>query len=298
MNSVERLLHYSHHIEQEPPHEIPDKRPPNWPSSGQLEFENVQMSYRPGLPLVLKSLTFSVKAGEHIGIVGRTGAGKSTIMASILRLTELSGGCIKLDGVDISQVGLDDLRKHIAIIPQDPLLFSGTIRSNLDPFGQYDDQKLWDALRWAHLVSNKEGETEEGRDSPVDTVQRFTLDTPIEEEGANLSVGQRSLVSLARALVIPSAITLLDEATASVDYATDQLIQQTIAEKFADRTLLCIAHRLKTIIGYDRVCVLDAGTIAEFDTPEKLYDIPGGIFRGMCDRSGITEKDIRAAQSL
>ncbi|KAG8924864.1 hypothetical protein FRC02_010146 [Tulasnella sp. 418] len=199
------------------------------------------MSYRPGLPLVLKGLSFNIKAGEHVGIVGRTGAGKSSIMACILRLTELSGGSITLDGVDISQVGLDDLRKHISLIPQDPLLFSGTIRSNLDPFGQHDDQRLWDALRWAHLVNNKEGEEEGQRDS-AEPAQRFTLDTVIEEEGGNLSVGQRSLVSLARAIVIPSAITLLDEATASVDYVTDQLIQQTIAEKFADRTLLCIAR--------------------------------------------------------
>ncbi|KAG9017508.1 hypothetical protein FRB90_001017 [Tulasnella sp. 427] len=300
-NAIERILHYSKEIETEPPHQLPDRRPPNWPAAGHLAFRNVEMSYRPGLPTVLKDLSFVIEAGESIGIVGRSGAGKSSIMVALYRLAELKSGKIELDGIDISTLGLDDLRQNLAIIPQDPLLFSGTLRTNLDPFGKYDDALLWDALKRAHLVgdSNSKRGSADGHEQPSseDVVgNRFTLDTAIEEEGANLSVGQRSLVSLARALVTPSTITLLDEATASVDYATDQLIQETIAREFNDRTLLCIAHRLRTILGYDRVCVMDAGRVAEFDTPLNLFAKAGGIFRSMCDRSGITEKDIRLAR--
>lgn len=300
-NAIERILHYSNEIETEPPHQLPDSKPSNWPAAGRLEFKNVQMSYRPGLPTVLKDLSFSIEAGESIGIVGRSGAGKSSIMVALYRLTELKSGTIELDGVDISTLGLDDLRQNLAIIPQDPLLFSGTLRTNLDPFGKYDDAMLWDALKRAHLVggsTSKRGSLDapELPSAEDPSGGRFSLDTVIEEEGANLSVGQRSLVSLARAIVTPSTITLLDEATASVDYATDQLIQETIAREFSDRTLLCIAHRLRTILGYDRVCVMDAGQVAEFDTPLNLFNKTEGIFRSMCDRSGIAEKDIRAAR--
>jgi len=300
-NAVERILYYSQEVEQEAPHVVLDnKLPPNWPSGGRLTFKDVQMSYRPDLPTVLKSVSLDIQAGESVGIVGRSGAGKSSIMTALYRLTELSSGSISLDGVDISTLGLDDLRRNLSIIPQDPLLFSGTIRSNLDPFGQYDDAMLWDALKRAHLVEDNGdiGGTDESSPTAESdaVVRRFTLDTIIEEEGANLSVGQRSLVSLARAIVIPSTITLLDEATASVDYATDQLIQETIATQFRDRTLLCIAHRLRTILGYDRVCVMNAGAVAEFDTPMKLYENLNGIFRSMCDRSGITAKDIQLAR--
>ncbi|KAG8950683.1 hypothetical protein FRC04_007308 [Tulasnella sp. 424] len=300
-NAIERILHYSNEIETEPPHQLPDSKPANWPAAGRLEFKNVQMSYRPGLPTVLKDLSFSIEAGESIGIVGRSGAGKSSIMIALYRMTELKSGTIELDGVDISTLGLDDLRQNLAIIPQDPLLFSGTLRTNLDPFGRYDDAMLWDALKRAHLVgspTSKRGSVDGAEPLSAEDASagRFSLDTVIEEEGANLSVGERSLVSLARAIVTPSTITLLDEATASVDYATDQLIQETISREFSDRTLLCIAHRLRTILGYDRVCVMDAGRVAEFDTPLNLYNKADGIFRSMCERSGITEKDLRAAR--
>ncbi|KAF8519129.1 ABC transporter [Hysterangium stoloniferum] len=290
MNGVERVVYYANEIEQDPDYHRPENTPPSvWPAEGGIELKDVVMSYRPELPSVLKGLTMSVRGGDKIGIVGRTGAGKSSIMTALFRLVELKSGSIHIDGVDISGLGLMDLRSRLSMIPQDPVLFNGTIRTNLDPFGLHDDARLWDALKRVYLVEpEKVGEVEE------DSQNKFTLDTPVEDEGANLSVGQRSLVSLARALVKDSKILILDEATASVDFETDAKIQDTIAEAFADRTILCIAHRLKTIIGYDKICVVDAGRIAEYDTPMKLYDA-GGIFRGMCDRSSITPDDIRLA---
>ncbi|PPQ68225.1 hypothetical protein CVT26_005758 [Gymnopilus dilepis] len=300
MNSVERIVYYAKGIEQEAPHDIPDKKPPSsWPAEGRLELKDVVLSYRPELPPVLKGLSMSIQAGEKIGIVGRTGAGKSSIMTALYRLVEITSGSIKLDDIDVSTIGLTDLRKSLAIIPQDPVI-SGTLRSNLDPFNLHDDATLWDALKRAYLVESSknnsitthEDEPPSGAQTPVN---RFTLDTVIEDEGGNLSVGQRSLVSLARALVKNAKVIILDEATASVDYETDRKIQDTIAQEFHDRTILCIAHRLRTIISYDRICVLDAGQIAEFDTPARLYEKEDGIFRGMCERSSITLEDIKFA---
>jgi len=299
MNSVERVLHYATGVEQEAAIDLPEKKPPApWPSKGQIEMKDVVLKYRPGLPAVIKGISMNVRAGEKIGIVGRTGAGKSSIMTALFRLVEITSGSITIDGVDVSQVGLGDLRSGLAIIPQDPLLFSGTLRSNLDPFSLEDDATLWDALRRSYLVDTTKRESayddpSTGTNTPVN---KFTLDTVIEDEGQNLSVGQRSLVSLARALVKNAKIIVLDEATASVDYETDRNIQDTIAHEFQDRTILCIAHRLATIISYDRICVMDAGKIAEFDTPANLYQIPDGIFRGMCEHSSITLDDIAMAR--
>ncbi|KAI9439887.1 ABC transporter [Lactarius indigo] len=307
MNSVERIVYYARDLEQEPPHEIPDQKPPApWPSNGKLEINEAVLKYRPELPLVLKGLSMSVEGGEKIGIVGRTGAGKSSIMVALFRVVDLVSGSINIDGVDISKLGLNDVRNAISIIPQDSTLFSGTLRSNLDPFGQHDDARLWDALRRSYLVeeakrvspvlSEVDGEEEQlGTGATTPNAPRFTLDSPIEEEGSNLSIGQRSLVSLARALVKDSKILILDEATASVDYETDRKIQETIASEFRDRTILCIAHRLRTIISYDRICVLDNGKIAEFGVPEVLYE-QEGIFRGMCEHSSITLEDIRSSR--
>lgn len=304
MNSVERIVHYATEIEQEAAHEIPDMKPPqSWPAHGEVELKDIVLNYRSELPPVLKGISMSVKAGEKIGIVGRTGAGKSSIMTALFRIVELSSGSILLDGVDVSQIGLTDLRKSLAIIPQDPLLFSGTLRTNLDPFNLHDDATLWDALKRSYLVADTSRRNsvvpEEDSSSGVHTpVNRFTLDTVIEDEGGNLSIGQRSLVSLARALVKNSRVIILDEATASVDYETDRNIQDTIAYEFKDKTILCIAHRLRTIISYDRICVLDAGQIAEFDTPARLYEMTEGIFRGMCERSSITMEDIKMAMKV
>ncbi|EON64929.1 hypothetical protein W97_04163 [Coniosporium apollinis CBS 100218] len=281
MNATERIHYYGTEIEEEPPLKVADVRP-SWPERGEIEFDNVQMRYRPGLPLVLQGLSLHVKAGERVGVVGRTGAGKSSIMSTLFRLVELSGGSITIDGVDIGRVGLYDLRSRLAIIPQDPTLFRGTIRSNLDPFNEHTDLELWAALRQADLVAQDA--------SMEDRTQRIHLDSVVEEEGLNFSLGQRQLMALARALVRGSQIIVCDEATSSVDMETDQKIQKTIVEGFRGKTLLCIAHRLKTIIGYDRILVMDAGKVAELDTPLALYE-KGGIFRGMCERSGIRRED-------
>ncbi|WPH03689.1 oligomycin resistance atp-dependent permease yor1 [Acrodontium crateriforme] len=281
MNSTERLHYYGTELEEEAPLHVGDVRP-SWPEKGEIIFDNVQMRYRAGLPLVLKGLSMHVKAGERIGVVGRTGAGKSTIMSTLFRLVELSGGSITVDGVNIAQIGLNDLRSKLAIIPQDPTLFRGTIRSNLDPFNEHNDLELWNALRQADLVGAEQ--------TMEDEAGRIHLDTTVEDEGLNFSLGQRQLLALARALVRGSQIIVCDEATSSVDFETDQKIQKTIVRGFKGKTLLCIAHRLKTIIGYDRILVMDAGNVAELDSPINLYD-QGGIFRSMCDRSGIRRED-------
>jgi ATP-binding cassette subfamily C (CFTR/MRP) protein 1 len=282
MNATERLNYYGTELEEEAPLHTVEVRK-TWPESGEIIFNNVQMRYRANLPLVLNNLSMHVKGGERIGIVGRTGAGKSSIMSTLFRLVELSGGSITIDGLDISTIGLHDLRSRLAIIPQDPTLFKGTIRSNLDPFGEHTDLELWSALRQSDLVSE---------DASLDDSSpgRIHLDGIVEDEGLNFSLGQRQLMALARALVRGSQIIVCDEATSSVDMETDERIQKTIATGFRGKTLLCIAHRLKTIINYDRICVMDQGTIAELDTPYALYQ-RDGIFRGMCDKGGIRPED-------
>lgn len=282
MNATERLHYYGTELEEEAPLKTIEVRK-SWPEKGEIVFNDVQMRYREGLPLVLQGLTMHVAGGERIGVVGRTGAGKSSIMSTLFRLVELSGGSITIDGMDISKIGLHDLRSRLAIIPQDPTLFRGTIRSNLDPFNEHTDLELWSALRQSDLVGD-------GANLDDKSPGRIHLDAVVEEEGLNFSLGQRQLMALARALVRNSQIIVCDEATSSVDMETDDKIQRTIATGFKGKTLLCIAHRLRTIINYDRICVMDQGRIAELDTPYQLY-LKGGIFRGMCDRSGIRVED-------
>ncbi|KAH8809406.1 ABC multidrug transporter-like protein [Xylogone sp. PMI_703] len=282
MNATERLHYYGTQLEEEAPLHTVDVRE-SWPETGEIVFDNVEMRYRAGLPLVLQGLSMHIKGGERIGIVGRTGAGKSSIMSTLFRLVEISSGSIKIDGIDISTIGLQDLRSRLAIIPQDPTLFKGTIRSNLDPFNEHTDLELWSALRQSDLISE---------DASLDDKSpgRIHLDGVVEDEGLNFSLGQRQLMALARALVRGSQIIVCDEATSSVDMETDEKIQRTMAKGFKGKTLLCIAHRLKTIINYDRICVMDQGRIAELDAPLTLYE-QGGIFRGMCDRGGIRRED-------
>lgn len=294
MNAVERILHYGTQLEEEAPEHTIDVRP-SWPEKGEIVFDKVEMRYRANLPLVLKGMSIHVQGGERIGIVGRTGAGKSSIMSALFRLVELSSGHIVIDGLDISTVGLHDLRSRLAIIPQDPTLFRGTVRSNLDPFNEHTDLELWSALRQADLVSPTDAtNTAEKDQAAQQQQQRISLDSTVEEDGLNFSLGQRQLMALSRALVRGSQIIVCDEATSSVDMETDDKIQRTIASGFKGKTLLCIAHRLRTIIGYDRICVMDAGRIAELDTPLNLW-MQAGIFRSMCDRSGIRGEDIRGA---
>ncbi|CAK7197677.1 ATP-binding cassette transporter yor1 [Sporothrix eucalyptigena] len=321
MNAVERLQYYGQQLEEEAPLHTIDVRK-SWPERGEIVFNNVEMRYREGLPLVLRGLSIHVQGGERIGIVGRTGAGKSSIMSTLFRLVEISGGRISIDGIDIATIGLHDLRSRLAIIPQDPTLFRGTVRSNLDPFNEHNDLELWSALRQADLVSDDAEQpgsgnaasgsgsgsgSKEGASSSVAPVPaaadavagrdtRIHLDSIVEEDGLNFSLGQRQLMALARALVRGSQIIVCDEATSSVDMETDDKIQATIASGFRGKTLLCIAHRLRTIIGYDRICVMDQGAIAELDNPMVLYQNENGIFRGMCDRSGIRAEDISLAQ--
>lgn len=286
MNSAERLIFYASNLPQEAEGGL---EPPNWPKLGKLEFDNVSMLYRPGLPLVLKNISFKVQSGEKIGICGRTGAGKSSIMAAIYRLHELDGGTILYDHIDISRLSLDALRSKLSIIPQEPVLFAGTIRKNLDPFGQHADLVLWDALKRSEILSEEEIATEQTI-KDADAMHKFNLDQEVSEEGSNYSVGERQLISFARALVRDTKILILDEATSSVDYETDHKIQNTINREFSHCTILCIAHRLKTILHYDRIMTLDSGEIAEFDKPLELYK-QNGIFRLMCERSAITSSD-------
>ncbi|XP_060884943.1 ATP-binding cassette sub-family C member 3 isoform X2 [Labrus mixtus] len=273
--AVERVKEYSE-TKTEAPWEVEDKKPPpEWPQKGNVEFQDYSVRYREGLDLVLKKLTLNVKGGEKIGIVGRTGAGKSSMTLCLFRLLEAAGGEITIDEVKISEIGLHDLRSKLTIIPQEPVLFSGTLRMNLDPFEKYKDEEVWKALEHSHLhkfVSN----------------QPAKLELECAEGGENLSVGQRQLVCLARALLRKTRILILDEATAAIDLETDDLIQSTIRTQFEDCTVFTIAHRLNTIMDYTRVLVLDKGQIAEFDTPTNLIS-QRGIFYGMAKDAGLMQ---------
>lgn len=289
-NSVERLNHYAYDLMQEAPHEIPENDPPtSWPQSGGIMFENVNMKYRPELPHVLKNVNINIKPHEKIGFCGRTGAGKSTVMTCLYRLTEFEGKII-IDDVDISNIGLHSLRSKLTIIPQDPVLFVGTIRSNLDPFNEHSDDSVWNALVTSGLIKADELAEAKNQTNDDENMHKFHLLRLVEDDGTNFSLGERQLIALARALVRKTKILILDEATSSVDYETDALIQKTIASEFSDCTILSIAHRLKTIVNYDRIVVMDKGEIVEFDTPLNLFK-NGGIFRSMCDQSGIVESE-------
>ncbi|CDK25828.1 unnamed protein product [Kuraishia capsulata CBS 1993] len=293
MNSVERLDYYGFRVDQEAPFKISEKTPPpEWPQEGKIEFENVSLRYRPELPTVLKNLTMEVRGSEKIGICGRTGAGKSSITTALYRLSEIdSGGRIVIDGIDISTIGLHDLRTKLAIIPQDPVLFQGTIRSNLDPFHEHKDELLWDALRRSGLIEGSILKQVKLQAMDDDNLHKFHLGQNVEDDGANFSLGERQLIALARALIRGSKILILDEATSSVDYDTDAKIQATISSEFASCTILCVAHRLKTIVNYDRILVLDDGKISEFDKPWDLFQDESTIFRQMCDKSGVVAND-------
>ncbi|XP_077439067.1 ATP-binding cassette sub-family C member 2 [Vanacampus margaritifer] len=274
--AVERVSEYSI-IENEAEWVTGTRPADKWPDAGRLQFENYKVRYRPGLDLVLHGISCDIGSTEKIGIVGRTGAGKSSLTNCLFRIIEAAEGRILIDGVDISKIGLHDLRNNLTIIPQDPVLFSGTLRMNLDPFDKSSDEALWKVLELSHLKEYVAG-LQEG------------LQHEVAEGGENLSVGQRQLLCLARALLRKSRILILDEATAAVDLETDDLIQTTIRKEFAHCTVLTIAHRLHSIMDSSRVMVLDAGRIVEFDSPSNLLD-KQGHFYAMAKDAGITQAE-------
>ncbi|KAL5121776.1 Transporter of the ATP-binding cassette (ABC) [Pleosporales sp. CAS-2024a] len=370
MNSVERVKEYLD-VEQEAPAVIPETRPPsNWPSKGSVEFINYTTRYRPDFDTVLKNVTFKILPGEKVGIVGRTGAGKSSMALALFRALEAEEGKILVDDIDVGLIGLQDLRENIVMVPQDPTLFTGTIRSNLDPFSIFSDEEIYTALREVHLISatslpasgdvtptepstlplamkirrttssatadrgdistsysastNNPSKILQSRewahetcddsvvvvsDNPIadaDDAARSAMQTdnknpfhnlnsPVSESGSNLSQGQRQLLCLARALLKAPKVLLMDEATASIDYATDAKIQETI--RLIKNTTITIAHRLQTIIDYDKVLVLDKGCVIEYGDPYDLVTKEGGNFRGMCETSGELDALIQTAKT-
>lgn len=283
MTSAERIFAYTR-LEREPPtqDEGGSLPPSGWPSKGSLSYEDVSVAYRPGLPPVLKDLSFGIEGGTSCGIIGRTGSGKSSLMLSLFRLIPVTGGVISIDGVDISSIAIDVLRRQIAIIPQDPVLFSGSLRSNLDPFERHSDDEIWRALETAQLKAHVQSMGDQG------------LHAKLQEGGGNLSCGQRQLVCLARVLLNDqSRILALDEATANVDGETDGLIQAAVhaactggatADSGAARTLLVIAHRLDTIMDCDSVLVLSDGKLIEHGSPTVLLSKPSA-FKEMAEAS-------------
>uniref|UniRef100_A0A9J7YN69 ABC-type glutathione-S-conjugate transporter n=1 Tax=Cyprinus carpio carpio TaxID=630221 RepID=A0A9J7YN69_CYPCA len=271
--SVERVKEYAE-TTKEAPWTIEDSPlPSDWPRSGSIGFQEYGLQYRRGLDWALKEISFSVNESEKVGIVGRTGAGKSSLALGIFRILEAAKGKIFIDGINIAEVGLHELRSRITIIPQDPVLFSGSLRMNLDPFDGYTDEDVWRALELAHLKNFVCGLPDK-------------LNHECSEGGENLSLGQRQLVCLARALLRKTKILVLDEATAAVDLETDNLIQSTIRTQFEDCTVLTIAHRLNTIMDYTRVIVMDRGHITEMDSPSNLISQRGQFYR-MCREAGL-----------
>ncbi|KAI8807295.1 P-loop containing nucleoside triphosphate hydrolase protein [Cladochytrium replicatum] len=290
MNAVERLDHYATKLDHEAPDFIDQSSvqvslkenqaskeyvppPEGWPIHGAVEFKNLELRYRPELEPALTGVSFSIKAGEKIGVVGRTGSGKSSLIVALYRIVEASGGAIHIDDVDISTLGLHQLRTSMAIIPQAPILFDGSIRSNLDFLGKSTDEELWGVLASCGLKSY------------VETLEK-KLDSPVAENGENLSVGQRQLLCLARAMLMRPKILLVDEATASVDIRSDTEIQKALREEFKSSTIITIAHRLATIIDYDRIIVMDQGQLAEIGTPSELLSIEDSKFSNLVAETG------------
>ena len=274
MNSVERMGEYDR-MPEEAPHELPTDAalPPSWPASGALVVENLVVRYRPELPPVLRGVSFALETSQKLGIVGRTGSGKSSLVLALLRIVEPQSGRVLLEGVDVAKIGLARLRNAFAVIPQDPFVFAGSLRANLDPFAEHGDDALWGALDRVGLKTLVQADAKK-------------LELPVLDAGANFSLGQRQLLCMARALLRDARCLVLDEATASVDYDTDTLIQKTVREAFKHVTVLTIAHRLISVMDSDRVLVLDAGEVAEFGAPSQLLRHPAGAFSALVNQTG------------
>uniref|UniRef100_A0A9J7Y8K9 ATP-binding cassette sub-family C member 5 n=1 Tax=Cyprinus carpio carpio TaxID=630221 RepID=A0A9J7Y8K9_CYPCA len=267
--SVERLLEYITSCVSEGPRSVKGTHiTTGWPQEGAITFKNYSMRYRDNTPVVLSNLHINIKPGEKVGIVGRTGSGKSSLGVALFRLAEPAEGTIFIDDVDICKLGLRDLRSQLSVIPQDPVLFIGTVRYNLDPFNNYKDEELWLALEKTYMK---------------DTIAKLPekLHSPVVENGENFSVGERQLMCMARALLRNSRIILLDEATASIDSETDSMIQHTIRDGFQHCTMLTIAHRINTVLESDRILVMDQGKVVEFDPPQDLVQRPNSLFASL-----------------
>ncbi|MFS7928459.1 putative ABC-type xenobiotic transporter [Helianthus anomalus] len=272
--SVERIFQYSS-IASEPPLVIDSNRPDHfWPSQGKVDIHHLQVRYALHMPLVLRGITCTFHGGKKTGIVGRTGSGKSTLIQTLFRIVEPTSGEIFIDGINISSIGLHDLRSRLSIIPQDPTMFNGTVRSNMDPLEDYTDDQIWEALDKCQIgdeVRSKEGQ----------------LNATVTENGENWSVGQRQLICLGRVLLKKSKILVLDEATASVDTATDNMIQKTLREHFSDSTVIAIAHRITSVVKSDMVLVLNNGLVEEYDSPTALLEDKSSSFSQLAAEYGM-----------
>ncbi|XP_057338415.1 ATP-binding cassette sub-family C member 5-like isoform X4 [Microplitis mediator] len=268
--SVERMGFYLRTLKSEDEYTkiSTSLKPYDWPQNGAVEFRNVALRYRKNTPIILNNISFNAVAGEKLGIVGRTGSGKSSLITALFRLVELSDGCIKIDGSDVTTISLNKLRSKLSIIPQDPIIFNGSIRYNLDPWKVKTDEEIWSALEKTKL-KNK-----------VITMPG-QLNAFVDSGGSNMSMGERQLLCLARVLLRKNKIIILDEATASVDPITESIVQTTIQEEFSDCTIMIIAHRLQNVLSCDRILVMENGKILEFDTPSKLLDNPDSEFSKM-----------------
>jgi ATP-binding cassette, subfamily C (CFTR/MRP), member 1 len=276
MISVERIEQYGK-LKTEAPHKLPtdENLDKDWPQTGKIEFKGAKLRYRPGLPLVLKGLDLSIPEFSKVGIVGRTGAGKSTLMTALLRIVELDEGKLFIDGVDTSTLGLARLRSRIAVIPQDPVLFTGTVKSNLDPFDEYSEEKLCQVLTRVGLMSL---EPTMSGSTAIKSLSDAVLDG-----GSNFSVGEKQLLVIARACLCQARVVICDEATAAVDAETDARIQRVLRFDFDKATVLTVAHRLNTIMDSDYILVMDDGRAAEFDAPSKLLAKQDGLFKKLVD---------------
>ena len=263
MTSVERVLCYGQLEAEEGYHN--DERPePGWPWKGTVHIQNTSLTYYPGGPKTLKTITVRIEGGQKIGIVGRTGAGKSSLIAALFRMPEYEGS-ISIDGVSLQAVNIQASRSGFAVVPQSPFLFTSTLRQNLDPFNKYSDQEIWQVLEDVQI-------------SAAVKSMPNAIYSQVIEGGSNFSVGERQLLCLARALLLRKKIVILDEATANVDLYTDQVIQNVIRKQLNDCTVLTIAHRLDTVLDYDKILVLDKGEVSEFGSPDDLKKNERGIF--------------------